>query len=282
MLKSVYETTRPYDGKIWVKANGRNQRMISKVFEDKKMHGAEVKNGRGYSLISRTGPLEGSADWTHNYGDIANTIKSEDQIVKAPLGILWFGGNSNMDVLPRHGHGPSEQVIDGRLIIQGINSISARDVYTGRLIWKKEFENLKEDTWLVYYDESYDEENPLDPKTNQGHIPGANSRGTNFIATKEFVYAIEGTNCHLIDINTGELVKTISTGDKNTQTLGYIGVYDSLLILGNNFTEYPEIIIEGDKPENKKLTDFDLTASKELIVMDRFSGRRLWSINANS
>ena len=112
-------------------------------------------------------------------------------------------------------------------------------------------------------------------------MPGANSRGTNFIATKEFVYAIEGTNCHLIDIKTGELVKTISTGDKNTRKLGYIGVYDSLLILGNNFTEYPEIVIEGDKPENKKFTDFDLTASKELIVMDRFSGKRLWSMTAN-
>ena len=92
--------------------------------------------------ISRSEALQGAADWTHNYGDISNTIKSDDELVKAPLGILWFGGNSNLDVLPRHGHGPSEQVIDGRLIIQGISSISARDVYTGRLIWKKEFENL--------------------------------------------------------------------------------------------------------------------------------------------
>ena len=164
---------------------------------------------KGISMISRTGPLKGSADWTHNYGNISNTVKSDDEIVKAPLGILWFGGNSNLDVLPRHGHGPSEQVIDGRLIIQGINSISARDVYTGRLIWKKEFENLKEDTWMVYYDETYDEDNPLDTKYNQVHLPGANARGTNFIATREYVYAIEGTNCHLIDIKTGELVKTI-------------------------------------------------------------------------
>ena len=56
-------------------------------------------------IISRIGSLKGSSDWTHNYGNIANTVKSDDEIVKAPLGILWFGGNSNLDVLPRHGHG---------------------------------------------------------------------------------------------------------------------------------------------------------------------------------
>ena len=208
--------------------------------------------GKGYTLITRTGSLEGSANWTHNYGDIANTVKSDDKIVKAPLGILWFGGNSNLDVLPRHGHGPSEQVIDGRLIIQGINSITARDVYTGRLLWKKVFESLKDDTWLVYYDESYDEENPLDTKYNQEHMPGANARGTNFIATKEFVYAIEGNKCHLIDINTGKEIKTFTTGDENTEKFAYIGVYKNYLILGNNFTEYPKIqITEGEKSQCK-------------------------------
>ncbi len=139
-------------------------------------------------------------------------MKSDDEIVKAPLGILWFGGNSNLDVLPRHGHGPPEQVIDGRLIIQGIDCISARDVYTGRTLWKKTFEGLAKDTWMVYYDETYDGDSPLDTKYNQEHLPGANARGTNFIATKEYVYAIEGNRCHVLDIRSGETVKTIFHG----------------------------------------------------------------------
>ena len=201
VLNFAFESTRPYDGKIWIKTNMKEQKLISETFNELLIFMVlNLKREKAIALISRTGPLEGSADWTHNYGDIANTIKSEDEIVKAPLGILWFGGNSNLDVLPRHGHGPGEQVIDGRLIIQGMNSISARDVYTGRVIWEKVFEKLKDDTWLVYYDESYDEENPLDTKTNQVHLPGANARGTNFIATKEYVYVIEGNKCHLMDI----------------------------------------------------------------------------------
>ncbi len=149
ILNAIFESTRPYDGKIWIKARGRTKRASKRAIAGLDLYGATLRKGWRHLMVSRTGALEGAGDWTHNYGDIANTVKSDDEIVKAPLGILWFGGNSNLDVLPRHGHGPSEQVIDGRLIIQGINSISARDVYTGRLIWKKEFENLDKDTWMV-------------------------------------------------------------------------------------------------------------------------------------
>ena len=251
-IDAIFESTRPYDGKIWINARGKARKALMSTATDLDMYGAQINKGWRHLIISRTGALEGAADWTHNYGDIANTVKSDDKAVKAPLGILWFGGNSNMDVLPRHGHGPSEQVMDGRLIIQGINSISARDVYTGRLIWKKEFENLHKDTWMVYYDETYDEDHPLDPKYNQVHLPGANARGTNFIVTREYVYAIEGTNCHMLDIKTGELVKSISTEDANTSQLAYIGVYDDLLILGNNFSEYPKIPDEEGEETKKK------------------------------
>jgi hypothetical protein len=43
-------------------------------------------------MLSREGALPGSADWTHEYGDPANTLMSRDELVKAPLGVLWFGG----------------------------------------------------------------------------------------------------------------------------------------------------------------------------------------------
>jgi hypothetical protein len=170
---------------------------MERSFRNLDLYGAAFESGKLCSVITRTGALEGTAAWTHNYGDIANTVKSDDKRVKAPLGILWFGGNSNMDVLPRHGHGPGEQVVDGRLIIQSINGISARDVYTGRVMWKREFEKLMDDSWLVFYDETYDEENPLDPKYNQVHLPGANARGTNFIATKEYFILLKGINAIL-------------------------------------------------------------------------------------
>jgi outer membrane protein assembly factor BamB len=281
ILTSIYESTRPYGGKIWINTSGIQQKKLSGDLEKLSLYGLNLKNEKSGTFISRMGSLAGSSDWTHNYGNISNTIKSDDDIVKAPLGILWFGGNSNLDVLPRHGHGPSEQVIDGRLIIQGINSISARDVYTGRLLWKHESEKLKEDNWLVFYDETYDENSPLDTKYNQVHIPGVNSRGTNFIVTKEYVYLIEGNKCQVLNIETGDLSKTFVTSADSTKKLGYIGVYKNYLILGNNFSDYSSVQIPDTTKEDPKAGNYDVTASRELFVLDRFTGKKIWSIKAN-
>ena len=281
LLNLIYESTRPYDGKIIIRTTGKEHNSLAANLEELNLYGAEHSFSKGYTIVTRTGPLEGTDSWTHNNGDIANTLKSDDKLVKAPLGILWFGGNSNLDVLPRHGHGPGEQVIDGRLIIQGIGGISARDVYTGRVLWRRSFSNLIDDAWLVYYDETYDEENPLDPKYNQEHLPGSNARGTNFIATKEYVYIIEGDKCHVLDIKTGETVDTFTTGDANTRELGYIGVYEDFLILGNNFSEFAGMESDSIALKNPRFTNYDLTASSELVVLDRFSGKRIWSIGAN-
>lgn len=281
ILCGLYESTRPYGGKIWIHNRNCDQDKLAVIIAQLDLYGAELTKGRDYTIITRTGSLEESAPWTHNYGDIANTVKSEDRQVKAPLGILWFGGNSNLDVLPRHGHGPGEQVVDGYLIIEGINSISARDVYTGRVIWKRESEKLMDDSWLVYYDETYDEDNPLDPKYNQVHLPGANARGTNFIATKEYVYLLEDNKCHLLDLKTGELVRTFSPEDESVEELAYIGVYNDLLILGSNFAEFTGVKGDTMVIKNPKFTKYNLTASRALSVFNRFTGDKLWSITAN-
>lgn len=281
LLKQIFETTRPYGGKIVLNFRGSERNRIIEKFAGLNFYGSEIKR-EGMPVIVREGPLPGSSPWTHNYGDIANTVKSDDKLVRAPLGVLWFGGNSNLDVLPRHGHGPGEQIIDGRLIIQGVDCISARDVYTGQVLWKRESEQLKKDNWLVFYDETYDEDNPLDPKYNQVHLPGANARGTNFIATEEYVYVIEGDKCNLIDITNGEVVKTIDTGCGSTKELGYIGVYEDLLILGNNFADYNDGL-ENDsiRIKSPKFTEYNLSASGELVILNRYTGERLWNISAN-
>lgn len=272
-INLVYESLRPFGGKLSIRVKKEIQQQYLNNARDLNLYGVKFGSEGKFTEIVRTGALKGSADWTHNYGNIANTIKSDDDLAKAPLGILWFGGNSNMDVLPRHGHGPGEQVIDGRLIIEGINSITARDVYTGRVLWKRVLENLKSDNWQVYYNETYDEENPLIAKYNQVHLAGANARGTNFVVTKEFVYVIEHAKCNLLDINTGQTVKTFTSGSDTTSSLGYIGIYDRYLILGNEFRDYPDIKIENEKPADFTHENYDVTASTNLMLLDRFTGK---------
>ena len=167
---------RPYDGTAWIATPGG----LSPAQID--LAGFTMDSCGDAPLVRRTGPVPGSSDWTHQYGNIANTVCSKDQLAPS-LGILWFGEEAVFtDVLPRHGHGPPEQVMEGRLFIEGPNSLSARDVYTGRILWRRALTGLG--GFGVYYDGTYKHDFRV-LTTNQRHIPGANARGTNFVATPE-------------------------------------------------------------------------------------------------
>jgi outer membrane protein assembly factor BamB len=294
-LRAIYESVRPYGGVLHLLSNTPEQ--TATAVAELQLENAKIELGKESVIVRRQGALPGSADWTHQNGDVANSIKSNDSRVKLPLGVLWFGGSSNMDVLPRHGHGPTEQVIGGRLFIQGINSLSARDVYTGRVLWKKEFKDLG--TYDVYYDETYSDV-PLDPKYNQVHIPGANGRGTNYVATEDRIYIIEGSVCHVLDPATGELLSdfrlTQNDPERNSAggvevaepQWGYIGVYKDVLIGGEGFANYRqrhEVSLESDADLSANRAgygakSFDRAASVALVGMDRHTGEVLWRVQA--
>lgn len=287
-LARIYGAVRPYGGVMHLLA-GENRAELAARISAFKLEQSEVELTAHSVLVRRVGALPGSADWTHLHGDVANTIKSNDSRVKLPLGILWFGGSSNADVLPRHGHGPPEQVIGGRLFIQGMNSLSARDVYTGRVLWKREFKDLG--TFDVYYDSTY-ADTPLDPKYNQVHIPGANGRGTNYVVAKDRVYILEGATCHVLDPATGETLVDIAlpldeSGER--REWGYIGVYKDVLIGGLGFAKYVErnsLEFEEDKALTGNRAGYgskslDRAASLALIGFDRRTGEQLWKVDAN-
>src|SRR5207249_4527543 len=104
--------------------------------------GGKLREAGPWLVLAREGGLSGAGQWTHQNGDAANTRVSRDQLVKAPLGLLWFGGPGNQGILPRHGHGPEPEVIDGRLFLEGMDCLRCLDVYTGRLLWQTELPGL--------------------------------------------------------------------------------------------------------------------------------------------
>lgn len=287
LLRHLYESVRPYGGVMQL-IDDDSGPDPAEIIRQLDLEQAEVTVSEHSTLVRRVGRLPGSADWTHQYGDVANTVKSNDRRVKLPLGVLWFGGSSNMDVLPRHGHGPPEQVVGGRLFIEGMNSLSARDVYTGRVLWKREFNDLG--TYDVYYDETY-ANTPLDPRYNQVHIPGANGRGTNYIVTDDRVYVVEGSTCHVLDAASGQLLQDIQLPpDESGQQRewGYIGVYGESLLAGFGYANYRErngLKIETDEKLRRSRAGFgskslDRAASLGLIVFDRHTGGIRWQADA--
>jgi len=303
-LRKIFASMRPYGGVAWMPVRPGDVSAFRTMVEACNLPGAKLLTqpppapaaaqgrrgrpkpppppkvmGSGYVLLVRAGPLPGSAPWTHQYGDIANTVKSDDALVKLPLGLLWFGGSSNLDVLPRHGHGPPEQVIDGRLFIEGIDCLSARDVYTGRVLWRIPLN--PQDTFGVYYDETH-KDTPTSTAYNQVHIPGANARGTNFVATGDRVYVAQGANCYVYGAATGSQLAELSLPAGKggaSPAWGFIGVHGDALIAGCGFAPSSSRVREEERGRYA-LARFDRIASRRLIAMDRMSGEVRWSITA--
>lgn len=296
-IEAVYASVRPYGGLLWITTpeNGISE-LISAVeaadlpkaiVEKVSLTSAKERQGGSshsellYSSIhvTRSGALPGAADWTHQYGDIANTVKSNDERVKLPLGVLWFGGNSNMDSLPRHGHGPPEQVVGGRAIIEGMDNISARDVYTGRVLWKRTLENL--DTYGIYFNETYTN-TPLSTAYNQRHIPGANGRGANYVATEDLIYVALEDYCEVLDAATGKTVNFIrlplKQGGAVRPRWGFLGVYEDVLLGGHDFAHFTKK--SGGKWKSGYAPIEDLSASAGLVAFDRHTGEKLWQLPA--
>ncbi len=254
-MEMAYRSLRPYGGIMIV-----NSLEKPSFFNTaKSYHGVEI-NGK---MLVKSGAPSGAANYTHMYGSLKNTLVSEDDRVKLPLGLLWFGGNSNMDVLPRHGHGPPQQIVNGVLIIQGINSLSARDVYTGKILWKQNFKDLGGfNTW---YDITY-KHDPTATDYNQVHLPGANARGTNYVATSDAVYLVENNFCHVLDLKTGKSKKHIfipaPKKKANAEKWGYIGCHNDFLIGTADFASD------------------DHSSSHSLSVFNRRTGKLLWTRDA--
>jgi outer membrane protein assembly factor BamB len=217
-VRQAFAALRPYGGVAWLPAAGQTCERLKALADDSEFPNLKVKPQGNAVLLVREGALPGAGNWTHEHADAANTRVSPDEIVKAPLGLLWFGGSSNQGVLPRHGHGPQPQVVDGRLFIEGVDMLRAVDIYTGRVLWESAFPGLGK----LY--------NVLP------HSPGANATGTNFISASEAIYVVHDKACVRLDPATGarlgEFRLPKPPGAKATPSWGYINVAGDFLIAG--------------------------------------------------
>src|SRR5262249_28937984 len=136
LLQKAALSIRPFGGAAVFRA--ADHKALREVPTGFACPGVETAAAEGMLTLRRPGAPPGGGNWTHEHGDAANTRVAKDQLVKAPLGLLWFGGPSHEGILPRHGHGPQPQVIDGRCIIEGVDMLRAIDIYTGRILWETE------------------------------------------------------------------------------------------------------------------------------------------------
>jgi outer membrane protein assembly factor BamB len=264
----AFQVLRPYGGAVCVQLVGARENLLAASVDAAKLAGVTPKVLPSEGLewfVRRNGP-RGADDWTHQYADAANTAMSEDDLVRTPLGLLWFGGPSNREVLPRHGHGPSPQVVAGRLFIEGPDMLRAVDVYTGRLLWQKDLPGVGA---------AYD---------NTAHQPGANATGSNYVSLRDGVYVAYGRQCLRLDPATGRQVAAFKLPRTRGQTKdpqwGFLTIYRDFLIAGAEPLILSPFFREQSIGRSPLGMDLDGTSSERIVVMNRHSGKVLWQVRA--
>jgi outer membrane protein assembly factor BamB len=269
-FQRLFHVLRPYGGVAYWPLPADQQAKFGELAIEAQLDNGQVEGRGKFATITRVGALPGAGQWTHQYNNSANTLVSKERHVKLPLGLLWFGGPTNHEALPRHGQGPIPQVVGGRLIIEGVDSLSARCVYTGRTFWRREFPDIGYPfkaanhtfTELVYIN-------------NQ---PGANFIGSNYVSLADGVYVVYKDECHRLHPETGETVSTFrlptSEGEEEPNAWGYLTIWDDYLVAG----AIPQHF--DDKRVGEQ--NWNATSSRRVIVMDRHTGQVLWSRDARS
>jgi len=142
---------------------------------------AEIRTSETAVQVVR-GELPGAGEWTHQYADARRSGSSEDQLVKLPLKLLWFGKPGPAKMINRHWRGPAPLSTQGRLFAIGQHSITAVDAYNGRELWCQDLPGA-------------------------GRFP-VDQKGSNAVADRDSVYIATGDVCLRFNAATGETRQT--------------------------------------------------------------------------
>ncbi|MCK4263796.1 MAG: PQQ-binding-like beta-propeller repeat protein, partial [Candidatus Aminicenantes bacterium] len=190
----------------------------------------EVDEENGIWVKTTRGKLEGAGSWTEQYGSPQNTASSGDQLVKGPLGVLWYGEPGSERMVERHAKAASPVSIDGRLFIQGEEVIMAYDAFNGTFLWERK-------------------------------IPGAvraraDMDGGNLAATEHALFVAAHEKCYCLDPETGETIRIFEipeSPDGSPHRWGYVSCTDNILYgssatpLIRDYFTLREILIQNGK-----------------------------------
>ncbi len=245
-LSEKLKSVRPYGGVACFAVNPSNQ--ISKLevaIKSQAKHWDMTTQGN-YAVFHRNGALPGSSDWTHECSDAARSYFSRDQLVKAPLGILWYGDGPGYGFhkFKDYGRGVKPQVAGGRLVAfdDRAKRLTAIDAYTGRLLW-----NFDTGTTIVRY----------------ATLPDAIIVGRN-------------SECVILNPADGSVIKTLpcQLDPKLSGVPGVVDVrvLDPLILVAVGF--------DLPKGHSHPAIETGLWDAKTIVAFDRKSGKQLWSVVA--
>jgi outer membrane protein assembly factor BamB len=214
--------------------------------EQPELAGGQLVEQKGVWLKYVRGALPGAGNWTHQYANAGNTACSDDQVVKAPLGVLWFGRPGAGDMMNRHERAASPLSFGGRLIVQGENVIMAYDAYNGLELWRREIAGAQ--------------------RANASHDGG------NIVVCEQGLLVAIGNQCLRLDLDTGE---TRATYEGLPATPGTPATPGKPATPG--FQRWGTVMTEGGLLFGTRSAGAGL--SNALFAIDVASGQRRWLLD---
>lgn len=176
---ALFRTLRPYGGVACLALSATQMDAAGKAIRAASIPNARLERVASLLLLRREGALPGAAYWTHESADAARSYFSKDQLVRAPLGVLWYGDGEGYGFFKSkdYGVGVKPQVVGGCLVALQLhtNELHAIDVYTGRTLWKRKVEHF-----------------------------------TRYASLEDAVYVAAGDQCLVLDPATGEPMRTFT------------------------------------------------------------------------
>jgi outer membrane protein assembly factor BamB len=209
------------------------------------------------------GDLPGAGNWTHLYCTPGNSTCSTDELVKGPLGMLWYR-DIDVQMPQRHGRGPGPLFFEGRLFSQGLDELACVDAYNGRLLWKYPLPGI-----LKAYDGD--------------ELMGVAGTHGNYCVAETGVYVRRENYCLRIDRETGELLgkfmlpQTSGDADGQESVWGYLAC-DGRHLLGT--IANPEHVVTFRYLDRGGDMSSQLTESNTLFSLDPETGDLQWRYDA--
>ena len=136
VLSAALDALRPYTGRLLLPRQDADS--LRRILAGRKDYSVNLA---GLEVtVQRTAPPAGSDTWTHEAGGAANGYANSEQLVKWPLGVLWYSGDIDRYFTPpfhfQHTRNPSPLVVGGRMFLITGEQLHAIDIYTGNYLWK--------------------------------------------------------------------------------------------------------------------------------------------------
>jgi len=170
------------------------------------------------------------------------------------------------------------------MILPGVDTLSARCVYTGRALWERSFPGIGHPFTDLELEERYGQGQSVFMHDRDGL--GAHYIGSPYVSMPDGIYVRYRSEVFRLDPQTGvTLARFKLPAYRDTRGAidwGHISVWDDLLIVtadphvfrneesGGRFVSMADI----------KGRDWSATSSRTLLVLDRYSGELLWSREA--